>query len=385
LRVANNSLVQLPKQLGNLSHLGELDISFNQIVALPRELCALTALTMLYAQSNALSTFPREMCRCTNLVHLYLSNNQLTDMPRKVGRLSALEKLLLSDNRLVSLPSSLLKLRKLMRVELHGNPQLDRTIAVDANCVARLPELLQRLHAEEAKENAQRLMYVPLPPEQSNDNDERAPLVYLNLPPEPTSDPALASSATTMAQSFARQIDYSLLDFGSDPNPTLLGKGATARVLAATFGGIDVAVKLLHCEESESESAMRALMAELSIASLFSHPHIVQVLACAVAPPNFAIVMERMQSSLYYDLHVQKRQFSARERLHVARGVAAGTGVCACARRDSSRHQVGQRSAGRRWRRQAERFRNRALDDHAVGVEHDVERRHGAVDRARGC
>jgi serine/threonine protein kinase len=94
-------------------------------------------------------------------------------------------------------------------------------------------------------------------------------------------------------------------------------------VLAATFGGIDVAVKLLHCEESEGDRAMEAMMAELSIASLFSHPHIVQVLACAVAPPNFAIVMERMQSSLYYDLHVQKRTFSARERLHVARGVAA--------------------------------------------------------------
>jgi serine/threonine protein kinase len=85
----------------------------------------------------------------------------------------------------------------------------------------------------------------------------------------------------------ARRIDFKLLDF-PDP-PVLLGKGATARVMAATFGGIDVAVKMLHCEEGESEAALEALKAELEMASLLSHPNIVQVLACAVEPPTLPL------------------------------------------------------------------------------------------------
>jgi tRNA A-37 threonylcarbamoyl transferase component Bud32 len=127
--------------------------------------------------------------------------------------------------------------------------------------------------------------------------------------------------AADLMSSVARRIDFKLLDF-PDP-PVLLGKGATARVMAATFGGIDVAVKMLHCEEGESEAALEALKAELEMASLFSHPNIVQVLACAVEPPTFAIVMERMESSLYHNLHVQKRPFVELERLHVARSVAS--------------------------------------------------------------
>jgi tRNA A-37 threonylcarbamoyl transferase component Bud32 len=132
---------------------------------------------------------------------------------------------------------------------------------------------------------------------------------------------AASGGAVDLMSTVARRIDFKLLDF-PDP-PVLLGKGATARVMAASFGGIDVAVKMLHCEEGESDAALEALKAELEMASLFSHPNIVQVLACAVEPPTFAIVMERMESSLYHNLHVQKRPFVELERLHVARSVAA--------------------------------------------------------------
>jgi hypothetical protein len=318
LRVYDNQLVQLPSEVGALTRLAELEVGGNLFTELPPEIGRLRSLKVVYAHNNKLTTLPSTIGQCVNIVQLHVQHNRINKLPRELASLPRLQSISLASNDLTALPDFVLNLTSLRQILLHGNPKLDANIGVNENCITRLQDLVTK----------SALKYVDLPPEKPVSQVAAAGATS-SRPTTPATPTAASSSAATGASRSKTpqqpratcQIEYSQLEFA--PDAQLLGKGATARVLAATFGGIDVAVKLLHCEESESDRAMASMMAELSVASLFNHPNIVQVLACAVAPPNFAIVMERMQSSLYYDLHVQKRQFSVRERLHVARGVAA--------------------------------------------------------------
>jgi serine/threonine protein kinase len=191
-------------------------------------------------------------------------------------------------------------------------------IRENENCLTRLQDLVTK----------SALKYIDLPPEQAERCGCR-----LDLKPRPPTPETVrrlrrlqrqpARTRSCWRSSRATRIRSTTASSSLRPTRNCWARARRHACWPQRFGGIDVAVKLLHCEESEGDRAMEAMMAELSIASLFNHPNIVQVLGVRGAPPNFAIVMERMQSSLYYDLHVQKRQFSARERLHVARGVAA--------------------------------------------------------------
>ncbi len=111
----------LPPEIGCLTNITHLDLSFNTLSELPDELCQLTKLTELDLSDNRL-TDPFPLIRCLrNLNSLDLSGNQLQYLPQETGQLSGLTHLDLRDNRLENLPAQIGQLKKLTIVGLSGN------------------------------------------------------------------------------------------------------------------------------------------------------------------------------------------------------------------------------------------------------------------------
>ena len=116
----------LPKCLGNLSHLYDLEVNQNRFYGvLPEELCQATALKYLSLWGNDLTgTLPNCLGNLSNLYNLELENNYFHGtVPAELCQASALQLLLLNDNILTgSIPSCLARSFPLLQVMLlHDN------------------------------------------------------------------------------------------------------------------------------------------------------------------------------------------------------------------------------------------------------------------------
>ena len=104
LRVANNALTSLPREIGRLKALTELLANNNKIEELPDTICDLQFLSFITITSNGLKRLPSRVYRMGALVKLYASKNCLETLPEDFGRLPKLEELRLASNRLRCLP-----------------------------------------------------------------------------------------------------------------------------------------------------------------------------------------------------------------------------------------------------------------------------------------
>ena len=111
----------VPAEIGRLSSLRELDLSYNQLTSLPAEIWQLTALQVLALNDNQLTSVPAEIGQLTWLERLWLNNNQLTSVPAEIGQLTSLERLSLYDNQLTSLPAEIWQLTSLEELRLSYN------------------------------------------------------------------------------------------------------------------------------------------------------------------------------------------------------------------------------------------------------------------------
>jgi hypothetical protein len=83
LKLAKNSLRELPYSIGKLRSLADLDVSHNALTSLPPTIGSLKKLTRLNASHNELPSLPSTIIRCKSLEELLLSNNPLAakDLP----------------------------------------------------------------------------------------------------------------------------------------------------------------------------------------------------------------------------------------------------------------------------------------------------------------
>ena len=135
----------IPSELGKLTNLRELSLSYNQLTeAIPPQLANLAHLQRLVLYYNYLSdSIPPELGSLGNLESLILSNNQLSGhIPPELGGLTNLESLTLSSNQLSGgIPPELGSLANLKRLELDNN-QVGGAIPRELGSLVNLMDLL---------------------------------------------------------------------------------------------------------------------------------------------------------------------------------------------------------------------------------------------------
>ena len=117
-------LVFTPRDLGELTALDVLDLSFNNLTHVPLGLANLTTLKELRLSGNNLrGPIPSELGNLTMLETLYLGTNSLTGpVPPELGNLTKLKGLYLGHNNLTGpIPPELGNLTKLKELGLGGN------------------------------------------------------------------------------------------------------------------------------------------------------------------------------------------------------------------------------------------------------------------------
>ncbi len=109
LNVMNNRLTVLPPQIGRLVGLDSLELVENRLTALPPQIGDLKNLRFLFLQNNLLSELPPQMGKLSELLHLHLEGNRLTSLPNSLGNLPKLREIDLNRNRLSNLPATFYK------------------------------------------------------------------------------------------------------------------------------------------------------------------------------------------------------------------------------------------------------------------------------------
>jgi Leucine-rich repeat (LRR) protein len=123
LNFSNNLLERVPKAIGYLVNLKELNLSFNQISLIGKheELLGLASLEVLNLSNNKFIEFPVVFLSLNKLEVLNLSHNSIVELPDKEWDGSNVINLEMSFNKLNRLTNGLLKSSNVSILNLRGN------------------------------------------------------------------------------------------------------------------------------------------------------------------------------------------------------------------------------------------------------------------------
>lgn len=123
--MSSNNFAALPREIGRLKVLRELDISNNKMEFLPVELATCARLRSLHAGGNALRGLPIELQQLTLLEELVVPDNFITTLPTGIVKLPRLTVLDLARNDLRRLPPELADSPSIEEVDVSGNERLE--------------------------------------------------------------------------------------------------------------------------------------------------------------------------------------------------------------------------------------------------------------------
>jgi hypothetical protein len=93
-----------------------LNLNNNSITQLPSDIGHLINLEILTIEHNQLTEVPREIGLCTHLIELHFGYNHLTKLPLEIGYLTELRQLILHRNHLLELPESITNLKSSLKI-----------------------------------------------------------------------------------------------------------------------------------------------------------------------------------------------------------------------------------------------------------------------------
>ncbi|BFZ13292.1 hypothetical protein BsWGS_16331 [Bradybaena similaris] len=122
LNLGNNALEEFPAILQHLRSLEKLHLFGNKITHIDSNaLNGFQHLIFLNLNGNKLQKLPLQICNLTSLQHLSLDNNQITELPIEFCTLSVLRELHIAGNKLTSLPLEIGYLTGLEKLYLQQN------------------------------------------------------------------------------------------------------------------------------------------------------------------------------------------------------------------------------------------------------------------------
>ncbi|KAG4097599.1 L domain-like protein [Neocallimastix lanati (nom. inval.)] len=101
--------------------LSSLEVYYKNIDVLPNEIGDLINLRILYLNDNKIRVIPPDIGKLTNLYHLDLSFNILSNLPKEIGNLKNLRKLILNGNKLIEIPEEIGTMTELKILQLQNN------------------------------------------------------------------------------------------------------------------------------------------------------------------------------------------------------------------------------------------------------------------------
>eukprot|EP00039_Didymoeca_costata_P033286 m.41658 g.41658 ORF g.41658 m.41658 type:complete len:1169 (+) comp9796_c0_seq1:230-3736(+) len=104
LNLAGNQLELLPKDIGDMHTLHELDISYNRLQSIPASIENLKTMTSFSVSNNIIKEIPRGIGNLGNLETLDLSSNKINRLPTSMRKLLRLETLTVEHNPIVRPP-----------------------------------------------------------------------------------------------------------------------------------------------------------------------------------------------------------------------------------------------------------------------------------------
>ena len=107
LNLSHNNLTELPREIGLLILLRDLDVSNNRLQRVDPSIAACIRLRRLSLSNNELAHVPSEVSSCAMLEEIDLTHNRLQEIPKSLATLPALSELRLDNNDLARLPTSL--------------------------------------------------------------------------------------------------------------------------------------------------------------------------------------------------------------------------------------------------------------------------------------
>ena len=126
LDLSHNALTELPKSIGFLSNLQELNVACNNIASIDEEgIAKLKQLRVLKINGNAITSLPSSIGKCKKLEQLIASENQIREVPASLAECQSLQILKLQHNNISDIPLELHRLSSsIEELDLSGNTEL---------------------------------------------------------------------------------------------------------------------------------------------------------------------------------------------------------------------------------------------------------------------